>query len=291
MKITAVVERIEATVGIDGKPVRLRSLIEKILINDFQLAAISAAEKAEQIESRVSTTINNRFDTSHSSGTLPILVLEGSAQEFVLGSCYVLPTDSPHIVEAKRNRLFVPLFLAAIRGLTFAEFETFGSKVLKELGAHTVAVTPHSNDQGIDFFGQMNFGKFQPAPVPFFRLAHDIEVFFAGQAKHYPDSALGPDVVRELVGAISLARTKTFSKKIADPFAALLLKPFSPLLALLFTTGTVSSGATALAENAGIIIRGGEQLAVFLADRGVGVSEQGGVKSFDSAKFSLWLAT
>jgi restriction endonuclease Mrr len=62
-------------------------------------------------------------------------------------------------------------------------------------------------------------------------------------------------------------------------------------LALLFTTGTVSSGATALAENAGIIIRGGEQLAVFLADRGVGVSEQGGVKSFDSAKFSLWLAT
>jgi hypothetical protein len=186
--------------------------------------------------------------------------------------------------------LFVPAFLAAIRGLTFGEFESFGAKMLRELGAHSVTVTPHSNDQGIDFYGIMNFGKFQEAPIPFFRLAYDIEVFFAGQAKQYSTRTLGPDVVRELIGAISLARTKTYSRDDLNLFPGMALMPFSPLLAFLFTTGPLSSGAAQLASKAGIIARGGEQLAVFLADRGVGVTEQNGVRAFDAARFAEWLA-
>jgi hypothetical protein len=49
------------------------------------------------------------------------------------------------------------------------------------------------------------------------------------------------------------------------------LRSLSPLLPLLFTTGTLTSGATHLAREAGIVARSGIQLAVFLADRGIGM--------------------
>jgi hypothetical protein len=125
-------------------------------------------------------------------------------------------------------------------------------------------------------------------PPPFLKLAHDVVVLFAGQAKHYPGAAIGPDVVRELIGAVSLARTGTFSRSDVDIFADLALKPFSPLVILLFTTGTLTRGAVELAGAAGMIARSGEQLSVFLADKGVGIAA-GEEPTFDKEKFDDWL--
>jgi hypothetical protein len=45
-----------------------------------------------------------------------------------------------------------------------------------------------------------------------------------------------------------------------------------------------------LAEAAGIIARSGEQLAVFLADKGIGMEKsKAGIVVFSSAKFMEWL--
>ena len=97
------------------------------------------------------------------------------------------------------------------------------------------------------------------------------------------------DVVRELIGAVALARTKTYSQDSLELFEGVAIKPFSPLLALLFTTGGLSSGAVSLANSAGVIARNGAQLAVFLADRGVGMRDVENQLVFDASAFAEWL--
>jgi hypothetical protein len=108
-------------------------------------------------------------------------------------------------------------------------------------------------------------------------------------AKHYPDSSIGPATVRELVGALSLSRTATYSRDDLDLLDDVQLRPFSPIMALLFSTGEFTRGARHLAHRAGLITFSGSQLAVFLADRGVGLIEDAGHTRFDAAAFDAWL--
>jgi len=208
----------------------------------------------------------------------------------LIGSCHILPSDSPQVAAAKNHRKSANPLLQRIRGLTPEEFEQFGAKVLAELGAHQTYVTRQSNDQGIDFYGVLSVGKIISAPEKFFRLAHDLQLRFAGQAKHYPDNPVGTSVVRELVGALALARHKTFSVE-DDLFEKLELRALNPVVALLFTSGVFTAGARGLAEKAGILARSGEQLAAFLADRGVGMIQQGADKVFDQGAFNAWLTS
>ncbi len=178
--------------------------------------------------------------------------------------------------------------VARIQALSYREFESFSACLLKELGATYTEVTSHSEDQGIDFFGTMSIGDALGAPPSLFRLAHDIKLQFVGQAKHYPNRPIGPDKLRELAGAISLARHKIFTK---DPevFSHLELQPFNPIVLLLFTTGRFTRGAKQIATQAGIIARSVEQIALFLADSGVGVYELDDSVDFDEGKFQAWL--
>jgi hypothetical protein len=205
-----------------------------------------------------------------------------------LGSCRIESSDAPEFVLAKSRRLNIEPLLREIGELTFGEFERFGARILHQLGASSIRVTPHADDQGIDFYGMLSIGALAGIPTPLSKLAHDVQIRFAGQAKHYPNNPVGPDVIRELVGAISLARFKVFTSD-KDLFEDLELRAFNPLLALIFTTGRFTRGARILASKAGIIARSGEQLALFLADQGVGMRTIDGVISFDAENFRTWL--
>ena len=285
----AIADRLESAIGVDGAPQPLTAAIEKELVGHFGLMAIRASEHAEKVCSAVARIITMRSSESEQAGTIAILVLLGTTSDAVAGYCHILASDDAVVVAAKRQRLQVSALLTAIRSLTFSEFEKFGSRVLAEIGASAFGITPHAGDQGIDFYGRLSLGEFQKMPAPFMKLAYDVTLLFAGQAKHYPNGSVGPDVVRELVGAIELARTKSFSRKGLDIFRDFDLKPFSPLVALLFTTGRISNGAAQLAESAGIIARSGEQLAVFLSDKRVGIIDTEGNYTFDQSKFVEWL--
>jgi Restriction endonuclease len=289
MTPNAIVDRLEAVIGVRGGPRRLSSAIEAELNEYFGLMAIQATERAEQVTPAVARVIAHRATNSEQAGTLATLVLLGTTSDLVAGWCHVLPLDAIAVAAAKEQRRHVGALLEAMRSLNFDEFEKLGACVLAEVGATFCRITPHRGDQGIDFYGNLTLGQLQDIPPPFIRLAHDVVLSFAGQAKHYPNGALGPDIVRELIGAISLARTKTFSKSGLDIFSGLDLKPFSPLVTFVFTTGRITNGALHLAESAGIIARSGEQLAVFLADKGVGITQTGAGVMFDEAKFAEWL--
>ena len=285
----AVFECLELQIGLDGNLRELRASIEEVLTTDFNIVKIQAAEKAEQLEERVRRLVLDTKDKHEKLGTFPTITISASSNRFVLGSCCIETGDSTAVQAAKRARRYKPELLDAIRNLTFDEFERFGSRILHELGATMIRVTPQSNDQGIDFYGVLSIGELGHVDPAICQLTHDIRLRFAGQAKHYPTTPIGPDVVRELIGAIELARYKVYTSE-PDLFEDFDLRPFRALLAMLFTTGRFTSGALELGEKAGIILRDGEQLAVFLADRAVGVRESaGGVSQYDAPAFRTWL--
>ena len=287
--ILRVVERLELAIGIDGTPRSLTEAIETVLLTTFNLSAAGAAERAEDLSEPVARRLSEQVFQLDRRGLTSTLVVLGSQNDVVAGSSHILPGDDVIVTQVKKHRVYSHPLLSAMRSLTADDFELFGAKVLKELGAVNPRVTRQSGDQGIDFYGEISVGGLQGLPASFFRLAHDARFYFAGQAKHYPDSNIGPGILRELVGAVSLARTKTYSDKTIDLFEGTTIKPFSPMLALLFTTGGLSSGAVELAEAAGVIARSGAQLALFLADRGVGMEDNGMGLSFSPAAFAAWL--
>lgn len=284
-----IVERLEGSIEIDSPPIRLVLAIEKELSGHFELPMLQAAELAYALESRVAALISKRLLESDASGVPGRMVILGSNSDMLAGACHVLASDLEVVAQAKLQRKSVSPVLSRIRALSPTEFELFCSRVLSEIGAQSAFVTRQSNDQGIDFYGVLNVGALANLPSPFFKLSHNIELRFAGQAKHYPNTAIGTETVRSLIGAIALARTKTFSVD-DDLFEKLALRPFSPLLAMLFSTGRFTSGARSLAESAGILVCSGEQLATFLTDKGVGFVSEGATSSFTLEKFSEWLS-
>lgn len=288
MKAKQIFDHLELSIGLNGPPRRLKVAIEQALVSDFGLPPIEAAELAEDRSDKVAELINNRELDLNKQGRLATLCMVGYGGDIVAGSCHVFPTDDQKVAQAKNHRVYASPLHAEIKGLTFQQFELFGAKVLRELGAIEGTVTRHSNDQGIDFFGVVSFGQFDAAPANFFQLSHEVKIRLAGQAKHYPNNAIGTSIIRELIGAVSLARTKTYSSDY-DPFEDMQLLPFSPLVCLLFTSGKFTSGARQLAARAGVIIKDGLQLAIFLADRGVGMKKSANGVAFDAAEFKRWL--
>jgi hypothetical protein len=285
MNVATVVASLELRVGIGGPPRNLRLEVETTLHDVHGMPPLRAAEVADRLHDKVAAMIAER----EANLNAPTLRLVGSTSNIVAGFAHAMPGEPAEVAALRLQRAHVDAIYAAMRGLTFQQFEDFGARFLRELGAGVGRVTPHSNDQGIDFYGEFNLGQLHAAPEPFLVLARDMRLLFAGQAKHYPNRTLGPSAVRELVGAMSLARTKTHSSDGVDIFRELSIRPFSPVLSLIFTTGEFTGGALKLAEAAGVVAKTGLQLAVFLADRGVGIVQQNGTRTFSMAAFLEWL--
>jgi len=284
----ALVTALERRLGVTAGPRQLRDAIELELL-EYGLDPASAAEQVDILRGKVLTEINRRRALREETGEISILHIRGAADEVVHGSCFVFSDDNEQIKIAKLNRVFADEIHSYVRSLTFSQFEQFGRAVLRELGSKNATVTAHAGDQGIDFYGDISIGSITGADPAILRLMHETKVILVGQAKHYPASAIGPGVVRELVGALSLSRTYTYSRDNLDLLNDVKLRPFSPVLALLFSTGRFTKGARHLAQRAGLIAFSGWQLAVFLADRGVGLVGEGVHTRFDARAFDAWL--
>lgn len=285
----AIVSAMEARIGLVGAPRQLRDAIEDELLS-IGLGAASAAEQASAVRNKVIAEITSRRDASEELGEISILNLRGSGDEVVFGSSYVFADDNEQISSAKLNRVFADDIYHTIRGISFNQFEDFGRCILRELGSVNPKVTRQSGDQGIDFYGDISLGIIAGADPAIMKLMHETRLILVGQAKHYPEQVIGPAIVRELVGALSLSRTFTFSQDDIDLLNEVKLFPFSPVLALLFSTGSFTKGARHLAKKAGIIAFSGWQLAVFLADRGVGIETREGKRHFELSFFQEWLS-
>lgn len=216
-----------------------------------------------------------------------VLEICGSFRSRVGGSGKPHPSDDEKVQLAKRGRRNVAQILESMRALSAGEFEAFGSALVKSLGASVSAKTQQTGDQGIDFVGVARLGDLLEHPKSIFRLAHDMQIDFIGQAKHYPNRTIQPATVRELVGSLELARSRHFSSDKFRFIEDLSLRSFSPVFAILITTGKVSAGAREVADKSGIVIRSGEQVATYLADLGVGIDQA--TDAFSHKLFMGWV--
>ena len=271
-----------------GPPIRILSLLERELRDHFGLAPLFAAEEASRLEGSISRLIEDHIRDHYSNGTVASMAFCLASRRSIIGSCVVEPGDDEAKILRKQNWLQVGKINTKLKSLSFEEFELFGRRILDELGASVARVTPRVGDQGIDFYGVMDIGASSGIPFGLGELAGDLKLRFAGQAKHYPNSAVGPAVLRELIGSISLARYSVFTTDV-EIFDDLGLLSFNPLVAMLFTTGTFTRGSQEIASKAGVIARSGIQLAAFLAERGIGIANDGRQYEFSDEIFDEWL--
>lgn len=283
-----ITDALERFVGPLGQAHQLRDVIETVLLSDFKQPPTVAAEKSEKLASKVADEIQSRSSTAVGSGSFSTLTLH-SNQTSLCGSLLVLPTDDDETALAKRNRGQAHTLFDQIRALHFSKFERFGEAILRELGCTSPEITRHSNDQGIDFYGEVSIGDLLGMQPSRFHLMHASKTVIVGQAKHYPSRSIGPATVRELVGALSLARTSSYSKPKIDLLDKVDLRPFTPALAMLISTGEFTTGARHLAKEAGILLFSGWQLSVFLADCKVGMKATADGFLFDDPTFRTWL--
>lgn len=150
------------------------------------------------------------------------------------------------------------------------------------MGAET-HLSPRSGDQGIDFYGRLNFeGRLkQIYMLP--SIDRRLRVWLIGQAKHYKSAKVSTPDVRELVGSIELARSRIHAG--SRGLTGLEIAPCDPIFYLFFTTGEISRDGWQLLERSGAIGLDGRMVASFLADSGMGLVDG----EFDSISLNSWL--
>lgn len=248
-------------------PTRVRDLVaDVVLAAGWAEARHIAQEMGERWESRVIERIRNDFNMCVQRGRPPQVVLNSSDPLFVQGACFVEPRDSVEEQDRKRRRAGAALLQAMLHKISPDQLEVLCAKLLAVLGASAPQVTRRTLDEGVDFFGRIPLERvlFSDDLTP--TIQKQMCVWVVGQAKRFVDGQVGTSVVRELVGAISLARAGSLSKA-RSPFPDLRIRPLDPVLALLVTTSTFSRSAWALLEDSGVIGVDAEMLAAFLADR------------------------
>ena len=62
MKTSELYDLIEVSIGIQGGPQMLRSLLESILLSNYNLTNVEASEEAERLEPRVAKYIDKKVE-------------------------------------------------------------------------------------------------------------------------------------------------------------------------------------------------------------------------------------
>ena len=282
---TSLVAHLLESYPLTARPTRLRDVISAIMVEkDVETNRSVAAEKAEAWEASVDRILRSKLNEMQKEGRPARVSYNSSDSAFVQGACFIEPSDPPDIQEQKRRRSRLGSYLKLIQGLDADEFELLCRRLLRLFGASSPNLTRRTGDDGIDFYGKVR-GEYV-----FF--AHDLQptiqrqlsIWLVGQAKQFGRTQAGTREIRDLVGAVELGRSGTFSTE-ASPYPNLKLRACDPVFAMLVTGGTLSGRAWSLIRKSGVIGIDGELLATFLVDR---VSELGSNPTVD--QFREWLA-
>lgn len=251
----------------DSKPTHIKDVLVQILLRDHP--ELTAVEMADTYFERVRARLAALYASLQDAETDAAFEFNSSNGDYVQGPLFIEPRDPPAIVVAKQNRLRAQPVRNALKALTFAQFEILATALLSLLGAREFQRTVHSRDQGIDFFGRLSLGDLDSEDFPFFRFQDALQLWLVGQAKHYPDGKVSAPEIRNLVGAVNLARFKEYAST-TELLRDLPLRSCDPVFALFLTTGKYTRDAVRLAENSGVVLRDIDDIAKFFCDEDVG---------------------
>jgi hypothetical protein len=277
---------ISTDITLEALPVPIEDVIRDI-INRHPEWEVVAEEKADLWSEEISKRLGHFSDALIRAGKQPRFSFNSVSDYMIQGSCFVEPRDPSEVKEQKLRRLSSMAYYGFLENLTPQNFEKACAGILGLLGVPEPVLTPYRGDQGIDFFGRMSFGDIT-WHGPFFPIFESGMIFWlVGQAKHYRDSKVSTPDLRELVGSVTLGRSRAFAKD--SLLRSLNIRPCDPVIMLFFTTGEISADGWALCRKAGIAAMDGEMLSSFLSDKQVGFENTGTTTEVSEENFLNWV--
>jgi restriction endonuclease Mrr len=204
----------------------------------------------------------------------------------IQGIAFTEPRDSAVVRAAKLSRAQFKSYMEVLGNLTPREFEVLCVGVLNVIGVDYPVLTPRSADEGIDFYGRLRLEKHVFSAMPLPGMQRQLVAWLVGQAKHYKKGQVSTPEIRDLVGAVHLARAHAFGSG-GEKYQDLSVRACDPVFYLFFTTGRLTANSWTLLECSGVVGMDGQMLGAFLADHTIGLIEG----QFQERAFRDWLAT
>lgn len=245
-----------------------------------------AREAAERWSDRFLDLLRQDLNEHRQMGRFAPFEFNSSSSYLIQGCAFIEPRDSDDVRAAKARRSQYDDYAEALRELSPREFEALCSGLLDVIGVEDVETTAYSADEGIDFYGKLKLGRFILVEDFYPGVQQQLSVWMLGQAKHYVASKVSTFEVRELVGAIELARAGAYGS-VGEKYADLRLRVCDPVFYLFFTTGRISLNSWRLIHRSGVAAMDGDMVAAFLADHAVGTDDRG---EFREEGFKSWIA-
>lgn len=252
-----------------------RAMVAEICVSrGWASSEDEAAERAEKWEQAFLEYARREANQLAELGR-PCRYSFNSSSDYMLQGCaFIEPGDDDSVKAAKRQKARAGEYLQYIHELTAREFECLCGGLLALLGVREPRITQASRDEGIDFFGRMELEYWAGDVFP--SVSRQLSAWMVGQAKQYREATVSTFEVRDLVGAVHLARGGAYSAAQRETeYAALRPRACDPVFFLFVTTGSLSSSSWRLIKASGVVGMDGSMVADFLASRDVAQAANG----------------
>jgi hypothetical protein len=254
-------------------------ITKKISEFDPKLTELQIMESLEnKMASFIDELIAKQEEVKESGLISPFEIFQNEKK--IIGYSTIRPNDS---IEQKKIREIasqIKEVLSCIQKISAQDFEKLSGKLLMLWGASSYVVTDSTRDKGIDFIGIMeNQNKSNIVD----------KIFIIGQSKNYPNTSIGENFIRELLGSYFLIKFDLDIIKNLWKSSTIDIKFNDPIKLMLVTSGKFSQNTKLLADKYGIILKDGLQIATDLAKNKICFDNDNGIFKFNKEKFSEWL--
>jgi len=278
---------LKSSIRVDAKPKSAVDwLVEVSITQGWHSNEDEALEAAEKWGDRFLYLLRQELSEFNRIGRFTPFDFNSSSDYLIQGCAFIEPRDSDEIKEAKRRRSQYSRYAAALTRLSPREFEALCVGLLSVIGVGDLQITPYSADEGIDFYGKLKLERLVFSDSIYSGVQRQLAVWMLGQAKHYSAGQVSTFEIRELVGAVELARGNAYGS-VREKYADLHPRVCDPIFYLFFTTGRISLNSWRLITKSGVAAMDGDMIAAFLADQAIGTDD---AHVFHEEAFKSWIA-
>lgn len=247
-------------------------LVEISLLEGWHSNEAEAYEAAERWTTRFLNLLRRELSEFTAVGRFVPFVFNSSSEHVIQGCAYIEPWDTVSTRENKKRLSTYSEYVESLDSLRPRQFEAMCVGLLDLIGVADPKITQYSADEGIDFYGKLDLEQLVLLDTSLPNIQRQLSAWMIGQAKHYKSGQVSTFEIRDLVGAVELARGKAFGS-LEQKYVDLDLKACDPVFYLFFTTGRITANTWRLLDRSGVAGMDGEMVAALLAEKSVGVEK------------------
>jgi hypothetical protein len=274
-------------VAVDSVPQPATEVLVSIAIGEGWCGSrTEALDLASRLLSGFLRLVGQEIEKTILLGRFLQFALNTSDRQLLQGSCFVEPPDSPGIRKEKEARRRSVLYVAAFADLSPDDFEALCAGFCSLIGIKKPVLTKSSRDEGIDFYGVLDLMTVMHPEKLLPGFDRQLAFWVIGQAKHHKLGQVNTLEIRDLVGAVQLAKSRAFGSGGEDKYVDLKVRVCDPVMYLFATTGGISADGWRLLTGSGVLGVDGAMLAAFLAERCIALDTSG---VFSMPLFKSWV--